>query len=207
MEVRPLSSFIFHQELSLHFGRYCLQILFSTTLLWFKISTIKIPKENAKRPGMFGEGDMHRGWHPCAWKDAKRTRRTTWSSFNKIEPRHERIFKATIEVRGPWSQRSRNRLRSRKDCSYRKDGEVANVAELRKFMGMINRQQKFIANLSEKTMPLRGLFSSKNEWHWGQPQEESFSRGWRKTWSKRQLSLVTAPRKKLSYLRTPRRIN
>ena len=61
MEVRPLSSFIFHQELSLYFGRYCLQILFSTTLLWFKISTIKIPKENAKRPEMFGEGDLHRG--------------------------------------------------------------------------------------------------------------------------------------------------
>ena len=127
--------------------------------------------------------------------------------FNKIEPRHVRIFKATIEVRGPWSQRSRNRPRSRKDCSYRKDGEVANVAELRKFMGMINRQQKFTENLSEKTMPLRGLFSSKYEWHWGEAQEESFSRGWRKTWSKRQLSLITAPRKKLSYLRTPRRIN
>ena len=45
MDVRPLSSFIFHQELSLHFGRYCLQILFSKTLLWFKISTIKIPKK------------------------------------------------------------------------------------------------------------------------------------------------------------------
>ena len=41
-------------------------------------------------------------------------------------------------------------------------------------MGMINRQQKFIQNLSEKTMPLRGLFSSKNEWHCGQAQEESF---------------------------------
>ena len=62
MEVRPLSSYIFRQELSLHFGRYCFHILFSTTFLWFKISlTIKIPKENAKRAGRFGEGDMHRG--------------------------------------------------------------------------------------------------------------------------------------------------
>ena len=51
-----------------------------------------------------------------------------------------------------------------------------NVAELRRFLGMINHQQKFIENLSEKTMPLRDLLSSKNEWHWGQAQEESFSR-------------------------------
>ena len=40
---------------------------------------------------------------------------------------------------------------------------------------MINHQQKFIENLSEKTMPLCDLLSSKNEWHWGQAQEESFS--------------------------------
>ena len=50
-------------------------------------------------------------------------------------------------------------------------------------------------------------FSSKNEWHWGQAQEESFSSGWRKTWFKLQFSLITAPRKKLSYLRMSGRIN
>ena len=51
-----------------------------------------------------------------------------------------------------------------------------NVAELRRFLGIINNQQKFIENLSEKTMPLRDLLSRKNEWHWGQAQEGSFSR-------------------------------
>ena len=39
--------------------------------------------------------------------------------------------------------------------------------------GMINNQQKFIENPSKKTMPLRDLLSSKNEWRWGQAQEES----------------------------------
>ena len=43
------------------------QTLFSATSLWFKISTRKIPKENAKEAGKVWRGDMHHGWHPCAW--------------------------------------------------------------------------------------------------------------------------------------------
>ena len=63
-----------------------------------------------------------------------------------------------------------------KTAAIEKMERPQNVAELRRFLGMINHQQKFIENLSEKTMPLRDLLSSKNEWHWGQAQEESVSR-------------------------------
>ena len=63
-----------------------------------------------------------------------------------------------------------------KTAAIEKMERPQNVAELRRFLGIINHQQKFIENLSEKTMPLRDLLSSKNEWHWGQAQEESFSR-------------------------------
>ena len=63
-----------------------------------------------------------------------------------------------------------------KTAAIEKMERPQNVAELRRFLGMINHQQKFIENLSEKTMPLRDLLSRKNEWHWGQAQEESFSR-------------------------------
>ena len=41
---------------------------------------------------------------------------------------------------------------------------------------MINHQQKFIENLSEKTLPLRDFLSGKNEWLWGSAQEEAFTR-------------------------------
>ena len=50
-----------------------------------------------------------------------------------------------------------------------------NVSELRRFLGMINHQQKFIENLSEKTRPLHDLLSNKNEWLWGSAQEEAFT--------------------------------
>ena len=63
-----------------------------------------------------------------------------------------------------------------KTAAIEKMERPQNVAELQRFLGTINHQQKFIENLSEKTMPLRNLLSSKNEWHWGQAQEESFSR-------------------------------
>ena len=53
--------------------------------------------------GLEGVRDMHHGWHPRAWKKAKRTRWTTCNSFNKIDqsknrpkPRQVRIFKETI---------------------------------------------------------------------------------------------------------------
>ena len=64
-----------------------------------------------------------------------------------------------------------------KTAAIEKMERSQNVAELRKCLRMVNHQQRFTENLSEKTMPLRDLFSSKNEWYWCQAQEESFSRG------------------------------
>ena len=46
-----------------------------------------------------------------------------------------------------------------KTAAIEKMERPQNVAELRRFLGMINHQQKFIENLSEKTMPLRDLLS------------------------------------------------
>ena len=52
-----------------------------------------------------------------------------------------------------------------------------NVSELiRRFLGMINHQKKFIENLSVKTRDQRDLLSSKNEWLQGSAQEEAFTR-------------------------------
>ena len=49
-----------------------------------------------------------------------------------------------------------------------------NVSDLRRFLGMVNHLQKFITNLAEKTKPLRDLLSAKNEWYWGQAQDQAF---------------------------------
>ena len=64
-----------------------------------------------------------------------------------------------------------------KTAAIEKMERPRNVSELRRFLGMINHQQKFIKNLrSEKTRPLRDSLSSKNEWLWGPAQEEAFTR-------------------------------
>ena len=63
-----------------------------------------------------------------------------------------------------------------KTAAIEKMERPRNVSELRRFLSMINHQQKFIENLSEKTRPLRDLLSSKNEWLWGSAQEEAFTR-------------------------------
>ena len=63
-----------------------------------------------------------------------------------------------------------------KTADFEKMERPRNIPELRRLLGMINHQQKFIKNLSEKTRPLRDLLSSKNEWLWGSAQEEAFTR-------------------------------
>lgn len=63
-----------------------------------------------------------------------------------------------------------------KTAAIEKVERPTHVSELRRFLGMINHQQKFIENLSEKTRPLRDLLSSKNEWLWSSAQEEAFTR-------------------------------
>ena len=138
--------------------------LFSPAPLWFKISTRKIPKENAKRAGRFGRGDMHHIWHPCAWKDAK-----------KYDERLEAVLTRLIRARITLNQGKCKFLRKQlkfagngfsaqgmgpdpdKTAPFEKMESPQNAAELWKFLGKINHQHKFIKNLSEETIPLRGL--------------------------------------------------
>ena len=50
----------------------------------------------------------------------------------------------------------------------------SNVAELRRFLGMINYLSKFAPNLADKTKPLRDLLIKNNKWVWGTAQQKSF---------------------------------
>ena len=51
-----------------------------------------------------------------------------------------------------------------------------NISDLRRFMGMINQLGKFSSNLAELTQPLCELISKKNEWMWGEAQDEAFAK-------------------------------
>ena len=48
------------------------------------------------------------------------------------------------------------------------------VADVRRFMGMINQLGKFSPRISEISQPLRELLSSKRTWVWGPDQEQAF---------------------------------
>ena len=61
-----------------------------------------------------------------------------------------------------------------KTAAVEKMERPRNVSELWRFLDMINHQQKFMANLSEKSRPLCDVLWSKNEWLWGSAQEEAF---------------------------------
>ena len=49
------------------------------------------------------------------------------------------------------------------------------VADLRRFMGMINQMGKFSPNIAEIGKPLRELLSTKRAWLWGLEQERAFN--------------------------------
>ena len=51
-----------------------------------------------------------------------------------------------------------------------------NVAELRRFLGMINHLSKFAPNLADHTKPLRDLLVRNNQWIWGAAQQKSFEK-------------------------------
>ena len=51
----------------------------------------------------------------------------------------------------------------------------SNIAELRRFLGMVTYLGKFVSNLSHKVKPLRDLLSAKNEWMWSDSQQNAFS--------------------------------
>ena len=51
-----------------------------------------------------------------------------------------------------------------------------NVGDVRRFLGMVNQQGRFIPHLAERTKPLRDLLSKRNEFFWGRPQQHSFQK-------------------------------
>ena len=50
----------------------------------------------------------------------------------------------------------------------------SNVPEVRRFLGLVNQQSKYIPQLAEKTEPLHGLLKKNNHWVWGEQQTKSF---------------------------------
>jgi len=53
--------------------------------------------------------------------------------------------------------------------------EPENTSDVKRFLGMANQLGKYSDKLSDLSKPLRELLSSKNDWHWGQAQVQSFS--------------------------------
>ena len=49
-----------------------------------------------------------------------------------------------------------------------------NVAEIRRFLGMVNQLMKFLPNLADKTKPLRDLLRKDTAWTWGPDQQGAF---------------------------------
>ena len=69
-----------------------------------------------------------------------------------------------------------------------------NVSDVRRFLRMVNQLGRFIPHLAEKTKPLRDLLSKKNQFHWGQAQQESFKNS-RMSLSQHLSSLITILKK------------
>ena len=49
------------------------------------------------------------------------------------------------------------------------------ITEVRRFLGMVNQLGKFCPQIAELTKPLRDLLSAKNQWCWGETQQQAFS--------------------------------
>ena len=52
--------------------------------------------------------------------------------------------------------------------------EPTNVGDVRRLLGVINQQARYIPQLAEQTEPLRNLLVQKNQWVWGPPQRTAF---------------------------------
>ena len=50
------------------------------------------------------------------------------------------------------------------------------VPDVRRFLGMVNQQMKFLPNLAEITKPVRDLLKKDSEWTWDLPQKKAFER-------------------------------
>ena len=53
-------------------------------------------------------------------------------------------------------------------------GEPTDIAQLRQFLGMVNKVGKYIPSLADITKPLRDLLSKNNAWLWTEAQQKAF---------------------------------
>ena len=49
-----------------------------------------------------------------------------------------------------------------------------NVGEVRRFLGLVTQQAKYLTNLVERTEPLRALLKKLCHWVWGEPQQKAY---------------------------------
>ena len=49
-----------------------------------------------------------------------------------------------------------------------------NVGEVRRFLGLVIQQAKYLPNLAERTEPLRALLKKSCHWVWGEPQQKAY---------------------------------
>ena len=52
--------------------------------------------------------------------------------------------------------------------------EPKDIRDVRRFLGMVNQQMKFLPNLDEVTKPIPDLLKKDTEWIWDSPQKEAF---------------------------------
>ena len=54
--------------------------------------------------------------------------------------------------------------------------EPKDVPDVRRFLGMVNQQMKFLKDLAEVTKPIRDLLKKDSEWTWDLPQKKAFEK-------------------------------
>lgn len=52
-------------------------------------------------------------------------------------------------------------------------GPPQDALEIRSYLGMVNRLEKFFPRLAEQTKPLRDLLHDDTTWHWGEVQQQA----------------------------------
>ena len=82
-------------------------------------------------------------------------------------------FQAWVPRTGYWW--TWNLKRSFQRTGHCRLPELRDVAELWRFLGMVNKLMKFCSNLAEHTKPLRDLLRTKTAWLWGPQQVDAFT--------------------------------
>jgi hypothetical protein len=85
-----------------------------------------------------------------------------------------RFSQKAVKFLGHIVDHSGIRLDPDKLATIQKVKTPCNVADIRRFLGMVNQLFKFSPNLADETHPLRELLLQDREWVWGHPQQRAF---------------------------------